>query len=173
MRIPFFFILSFPFVLTLWGCAKDLNINNDEEIISKRDRLYKGYGKFFGEDTLLFGGDNNMGKKPDVGIGVNTYLWRATLSTISFMPLKSVDPFGGVIITDWHVIPKIPKERFKVNVRILDRMLRADGLTISIFKEIRQNGRWVSSSISNKSIQDLEDAILMKARLLKSNRKKN
>lgn len=164
------FLVTLPLFIILSGCSKDLDINNDEEIITKDQRKYKGFGKFFGEDTLLFGGDDNRGKKADVGIGVNTYLWRATLDTLSFLPLKSVDPFGGVIITDWYSDPKTPHERVKVNVRILDRMLRADGLTISIFKETRKKGHWVSAPVSKQTAQDLEDAILMKARLLKMKR---
>ncbi len=151
----------------LTGCSK-ISTKNDEEIVTKRERIYKGYGKFFGEDALLFGGDDNIRKAPDVGIGVNTYLWRATLDTLSFMPLQTVDPFGGVITTDWYSQPSNPNERTRVNVRILDRVLRADGLTITVFRQNYVKGRWIHAKVSPKTAEQLENAILRKARHLKS-----
>lgn len=155
------------------GCS-GIKTTNDDEFINKRDRHYAGYGKFFGEEALLFGDSKDTGKKPDVGIGVNTFLWRATLDTLSFMPLQSVDPFGGVIITSWYEDPDLLKskkqrERLKINVRIMDRVLRADGLTVSVFREVRQGGAWVTATVDPKTAENLEDAILMRARQLKSN----
>lgn len=138
----------------------------EDEIVTKRERKYQGYGKFFGEDTLLFGGDNSA-KKPDVGIGVNSYLWKASLDTLSFMPLKSVDPFGGVISTEWYVPKDSPNERVKVDVRILDRVLRADGLSLSIFRQEYQKGRWVNAGVTPATKREIEDAILTRARQLK------
>jgi len=70
-------------------------------------------------------------------IGVNGYLWRATLDTLSFMPLQSADPYGGVIVTDWYTNPEKPDERFKCTVYILDSRLRADGLNVAVFKQRR------------------------------------
>src|SRR3546814_12690085 len=54
-------------------------------------------------------------------IGVNAYLWRASLDTLSFMPLLQTDSNGGVIVTDWYVNPNTPAERMKVTVSILDQ----------------------------------------------------
>ncbi len=54
-------------------------------------------------------------------IGVNSYLWRASLDTLSFMPLLQTDSNGGVIVTDWYVNPQVPTERMKVTVSILDQ----------------------------------------------------
>src|SRR5580658_3003595 len=82
-------------------------------------------------------------------IGVNAYLWRATLDTLAFMPLASADPYGGVIITDWYVNPEKPDERFKATVYILDARLRADGLAVTVFKEVSNGaGGWVQSPTS-------------------------
>ncbi|HBN21969.1 MAG TPA: DUF3576 domain-containing protein [Holosporales bacterium] len=149
----------------LTSCA-NMPEAEEDEIVTKRERKYQGYGKFFGEDTLLFGGDNSA-KKPDVGIGVNSYLWKASLDTLSFMPLKSVDPFGGVISTEWYVPKDSPNERVKVDVRILDRVLRADGLSISIFRQEYQKGRWVNAGVNPATKREIEDAILTRARQLK------
>jgi hypothetical protein len=104
------------------------------------------------------------------GIGVNTYLWRASLDTVSFMPLASADPFGGVIITDWYTPPETPNERFKLNVYILDRQLRADGVKATVFRQSHApDGRWIDMTVDPKTGSDLENAILTRARQLRVN----
>lgn len=101
-------------------------------------------------------------------IGVNGYLWRATLDTLSFMPLASADPYGGVVITDWYVNPEKPDERFKCTVYILDSRLRADGLNVAVFKQTRDaSGSWIDAPAAGQTETDLENAILTKARQLR------
>lgn len=101
-------------------------------------------------------------------IGVNGYLWRATLDTLSFMPLASADPYGGVIITDWYVNPEKPDERFKCTVYILDSRLRADGLNVAVFKQNRDaSGQWIDAPSAGQTETDIENAILTRARQLR------
>ena len=110
----------------------------------------------------------NAAAQAQAGIGVNSYLWRATLDTLSFMPLGSADPWGGVIVTDWYVNPEKPDERFKTTVYILDTRLRADALNVTVFKQVRDgSGNWVDSAVSGQTEQDLENSILTKARQLR------
>lgn len=113
----------------------------------------------------LFGGAKNDGKQ--ISIGVNAFLWRASLDTLSFMPLASADPWGGVINTDWYANPEKPDERFKVTVFILDTRLRADGVTVSVFKEIQQNGGWVTAAVDPDTGIAIENSILTRARQLR------
>ncbi|MGE5201449.1 MAG: DUF3576 domain-containing protein [Acidobacteriota bacterium] len=102
------------------------------------------------------------------GVGVNSFLWRASLDTVSFMPLSSADPFGGVIITDWYSPPKTPDERFKVNVFILGRDLRADGVRASVFHQTKDaKGQWVEAPVDANTATDLENAILTRARQIR------
>jgi len=102
------------------------------------------------------------------GIGVNGYLWRATLDTLAFMPLASADPYGGTVITDWYSNPEKPDERFKCTVYILDSRLRADGLKVSVFKQTRDaSGSWVDSTSTAQTETDIENAILTRARQLR------
>ena len=68
-------------------------------------------------------------------IGVNAYLWRATLDTLSFMPLLQTDSNGGVIVTEWYANPQNPAERVKVTAVILDRDLRADALRVTAARQ--------------------------------------
>lgn len=101
-------------------------------------------------------------------IAVNAYLWRASLDTLAFMPLVSADPYGGVIITDWYVNPEQPNERFKCTVYILDSRLRADGLNVSVTKEVSNGaGGWVTAPASPQTETDIENAILTRARQLR------
>ena len=119
------------------------------------------------------GGFLGLGKKAPAataqpGIGVNSYLWRASLDTLAFMPLASADPYGGVINTDWYVNPEKPDERFKVTIYILDTRLRADGLTVTVFKENKgPNGDWVEAPTSAQTATDFENSILTRARQLR------
>ena len=100
-------------------------------------------------------------------IGVNSYLWRASLETLSFMPLTQADSAGGVIVTDWYANPQNPNERVKVTVSILDQELRADALRIAASREVLQGGAWVAAPVQAATVQKLEDIILTKARDLR------
>ena len=100
-------------------------------------------------------------------IGVNSYLWRAALDTVSFMPLLQTDSNGGVIVTDWYVNPNSPGERMKLTVSILDQDLRADALRVAASRQILQNGQWVDAPVAAATVQKLEDIILTRARDLR------
>ena len=103
-------------------------------------------------------------------LGVNSFLWRAALDTMSFMPLISADPYGGLIITDWYSNPEKPDERFKATVYILDTRLRADGLNVALQKQTRApDGSWREAAVAPQTETDLENAILTKARQLRVN----
>lgn len=102
-------------------------------------------------------------------IGVNAYLWQASLDTLSFAPLAQVDSNGGVIVTDWYANPSSPGERVKISVTILDRDLRADALRVAASRQVMQNGQWIDATMSAATVQKLEDIILTKARDLRRN----
>jgi|SRR5438477_12409652 len=100
-------------------------------------------------------------------IGVNAYLWRAALDTVSFAPLLQADANSGVIITDWYSNPKAPGERVKLTVAILDQDLRADALRVSATRQVSQSGAWVDAPVTAATVQKLEDIILTRARDLR------
>ena len=102
-----------------------------------------------------------------VTLGVNSYLWHATLDTLSFLPLQSADPFGGVVITDWYSAPEDPNERMKVTIYILDRRLRSDGLKIAVFRQTHSADGWIDAAVNPDTAVKLEDAILTRARELR------
>ena len=109
----------------------------------------------------------DIGPEENGALGVNAYLWRASLDTLSFLPLVSADPYGGVIITDWYANPDKRDERMKATVYILDTRLRADGVSAAVFRETLANGVWVPAAVSPDTNVALENAILSKARQLR------
>lgn len=129
-------------------------------------------GSMLDESGGMFGGLFGT-KRPDNApggpgaIGVNAYLWRGALDTLSFMPLQSADPFGGVIITDWYSPPSSPDERFKATAYILGRELRADGIRLTMFRQVLQDGHWVDQPVSPVTVGDIENKVLARARQLR------
>ena len=125
------------------------------------------------------GGSNDGTREMDTGtsaiasgssritLGVNSFLWHASLDTLSFLPLVSADPFGGVIISEWYVAPSSPNERLKVTIYIMDRSLRADGLKVVVFRQTRAGNAWADAQPSPDTAHKLEDSILTRARELR------
>ncbi|GJL85701.1 MAG: hypothetical protein DHS20C02_14760 [Micavibrio sp.] len=158
-------------ILALGACGSDTE--REAKYPSGLERTTTGediYGEsesIFGEDGLSIFGGKKKETDGSSGIGVNSFLWRASLDTVSFMPLASADPFGGVILTDWYTPPENQSERFKVNVFILGRQLRSDGIRVRVFRQTFSGGSWRDSDVSGDMGTQLEDTILTRARQLR------
>jgi len=130
--------------------------------------IYSKKSSIFGKNGLSIGGERGKDDDDAVsGIAVNSFLWRASLDTVSFMPLASADPFGGVILTDWYTPDETKGERFKINVFILSRQLRSDGIQVRVFKQVSRKGAWRDVKPSADTARQLEDSILTRARQLR------
>lgn len=146
-----------------------------EGVYPQRDRQnstpYERQESVFGPGGLSWGSGEGGEAAPGGGgggIGVNGFLWRASLDTVAFMPVSSADPFGGVIITDWWAMPESPSERFKMNVYILARSLRADGVRVAVFRQVQDTrGGWQDAAVADDTNARIEDAILTRARQLR------
>ena len=166
-----FSTLSLVAVLSIAGCGLGSKVRGvaDDEY---QDYRTKGgeQGKIGGDQGLVFGIGKGSGSKSEEGaaLGVNAYLWRGALDTLAFMPLASADPFGGVIITDWYEPPSGQGERFKATAYILGRQLRADGVKVSIFRQVSQGGRWVDAAVSPVTTSEIENKVLARARELRA-----
>ncbi len=132
-------------------------------------------GRLTGEDGLtLMGGDDRdeaaAMRSGGMALPVNSYLWQASLDTVSFMPLQSTDPFGGAIITEWYELPEAPGERFKLHVLVRDKALRADGVKVQVFKQQMdaKTHQWREVAVTNSMSRDFEDIILTRARELRT-----
>src|SRR4249920_3799931 len=167
--------------LALGGCEGGVtDTKGDEARNASRSQSQRAMNQGLGgknrEEGSLFGPGGLFGSKANQknednggGVAVNAYLWRASLDTINFIPLVSADPFGGVIITDWYTPAETPNERMKVQVTILDRELRADGVRVSVFKQqtAPKGGNWVYAQVDPRTNIDIENAILTRARQLR------
>jgi hypothetical protein len=167
-------VVAIGAALVLTGCGmfgNDIQSDPTYPDATQEDTLQRAFSKnsegLFGSDGLFSNAPKND-QGGGSGIAVNSFLWRASLDTLSFMPLSSADPFGGVIITDWYTPPETPDSRFKANIFILDRQLRADGIRVTLFQQRRDSsGNWVDAEVNRKTATDLEDAILTRARQLR------
>ncbi len=156
-------------ILVITACS---DIKTEAPSTTSAEEMRKeARGKLTGESGISFGGPRDETAASASPLGVNSFLWRATLDTLSFMPLASADPFGGVIITDWYEDQKT-KERYKVNALILDKTLRADGIKITLFKQTMSGGAWRDKKSDNADARKIEDTILTRARELKINQGK-
>ena len=155
--------------LGLCACSSDaLQTEAKYEDRNVRSEMYKNGSLVSDEGGFSLLGDKDKKSKDQTGIGVNGYLWRATLDTVSFMPIASADPFGGVITTDWYTAPDAPNERAKLNIFILDRELRADGVKVTVFRQTKGvGGEWADAPIAAATATQLEETILTRARQLK------
>lgn len=165
-------ITSLPLVAVcaagLLGACGPLTLEQDYPEINQ------GTSDDGGSLLSLFQSDDGAEEAPSVaaatpgtaagGLGVNALLWQASLDTLSFMPLASADPMGGVIITDWYNDPGTAGERVKVNLVISGRELRADALRVTIFREKRVKGRDVTLAASSRAARQMENIILTRAR---------
>jgi hypothetical protein len=159
-------------VAGLAACSSDVSWEVPEEVRTEdTDRIRAQHGTIHGQEGILaFSTADNEEANGAVygGIGVNAFLWRASLETIDFMPLAQADPFGGVIITDWYSPPETPGERFKINVYILDTELRADGVKVAIFRQTDgTDAGWADAAVDTSTATSIEDNILTRARELR------
>lgn len=161
-------VLGAVVVLAVGACSKDyVDSATRGSRHDASDRPGAKRESLLGERGLNLGGLQTGDQGGGSGIAVNSFLWRASLDTIAFMPLASADPFGGVIITDWYSPPENPDERFKVNVYILDRQLRADGIRAAVFRQRLAGGQWAEAPVDKATSTELENAILTRARQLR------
>ncbi len=170
-KLPFF-VAAFAVLLLVNACsgikgeAKYPTGNRDK---ADQGDIYTDHESIFGEDGLKVFSTKNKQETDNNPLSVNAFLWRASLETVSFMPLASADPFGGVIITEWYNNPEEPNSRHKLNVFITDKQLRASALKVSMFKQERssENTSWKDVKVSPAATKKVEDAILAKARELR------
>ncbi|GHF15315.1 hypothetical protein GCM10017044_06820 [Kordiimonas sediminis] len=118
----------------------------------------------------MFGGDDDVKSTLEpktTALGVNGYLWQATLDTLSFLPIQNADPRAAVIVSDWHSTPDMPNERVKVTVSFLSQALRSDGIRVAVSRQELKEGQWIAVPVQAQTALQIEEAILTKARMLR------
>ena len=160
--------LNIAIILLISACT-GIDVDSENYPVESDEARRERRGKLTGEDGLvLFGGDDDDNGSSGSGIGVNSFLWRATLDTINFMPIQTADPFGGVITTNYYEDPAKPGERYKINALILDDRLRVDGIRVTLFKQqLDENKIWRDVAVDRSTNRKIEDKILTRARELR------
>ena len=168
IRLPVLFLV----LLGVAGCGPAIRPNLVPDNYSgeggPNSETSRQIGSAFGSDVIFGTAKSKPAETGGAGLGVNAYLWRGALDTLSFMPLASADPFGGVIITDWYQPQGAGGERFKATAYILGRELRADALRVAMFRQVEQKGQWVDAPISQTTVSEIENRVLSRARTLRA-----
>lgn len=109
---------------------------------------------------------SDEGEKVAADFQPNRFLWQAALDKLSFMGIAAQDREAGTIVTDWHQVDGVNGEQFKVEAKILSTELRSDCLQATVYKRRLVNGIWQDLPLNRALNQEMESAILQKARLL-------
>ena len=151
------------------GTPFNLATDPDLAMSDAQNRLLTGGGLMGKKASFSFLGNEESGSTQITGLGmpINPYLWKASLETLSFMPLSSTDPFAGTIITDWYTAETSLGERCKLNIFINGKDLKTDNLKVSSFCQTLKNNQWVNMPSKNEENTKLENVILNKAKKLK------
>jgi hypothetical protein len=166
--------LILPLLLAAAGCGgENQRMVRNDEYGDWRGSAVRQRPLGTNAGIVIFGVDKEREERQaaaaaGAGLSVNAYLWRATLDTLSFMPLASADPFGGTIITDWYAPAAAQGERFRAQAYVMGRQLRSDGVRVQIFRQVLERGQWVDSPVSAATNSEMEDKVLARARELRS-----
>jgi hypothetical protein len=152
-------VAMFVMPLALAGCGGHKNVTAVSD---------PGYVDAGGAGAGLNPDRDNKQTEAGATLAVNAYLWRGALDTLGFMPIASADPYGGVIVTDWYSPPTTSGERFKATAFVLGRQLRADGVKITIFRQVRDGGAWADAPVNPATAVDIENKVLARARELRA-----
>ena len=158
-------------VLIITSCS---NINLTEPSPEpERQSIFGGPLKFSTETgsfstgqksiTNLSNDSSNLSSMP-----INKLLWKSTLDTLDFMVFEIIDPFGGIIITDWFINQNNEKIRNKITISFSSSELRATSIKVNVIRENFDNNQWVSDGYSDGLARKIEDLILTRARELRS-----
>ena len=114
----------------------------------------------------------NSGRSGNFEFASSNELWRASLDTIDFMPLASVNYSGGIIITDWYSNNSNSKEKIKISIRFLTNEIRSDAIDIKIFKKIcSEINNCVVTETKGELIKELKRKILKTAKIYETQKK--
>ena len=146
----------------------------DPDIVKYPDPRQRAYRKKISQDKTLFSDLFNRKEKSgnntqNLNINVNPFMWKASIEVLSkTIPLASVDSNSGIIISDWYTLKNKVNERIKISVSVSTMELRADGLNVSLFRQINKGSAWVNVDADPKIITKIERKIMSKAGQLSS-----
>ena len=114
-------------------------------------------------------------KNTNFEFGTSNVLWRASLKTLDFIPLATVDYSGGIIITDWYSEGKSNKEQIKIQIRFFSTELRSESIQVVSYKKICESNNECNNLAGNENFnKEIKDLIINSARQIRieENKKK-
>jgi hypothetical protein len=144
-----------------------LSCSTDKDPVTGKVKRYEPNvtKKVQSADGIFFGKDKNSETTYD--FATSNVLWRASLDTLSFMPLSNVSYSGGVITTDWYGSSEINKEQIKINIRFLSDKLETSSVQVTGFKKICDNANICKTIPTDQNINlPIKQKILERARKL-------
>ena len=156
--------------ITLLNSCSGLPKGGDGRLVNPEDRVKKNLEEGRGFRLM------DMNKKSGGGVfefASSNELWRASLDTIDFMPLASVNYSGGIIVTDWYSTDQNSNESIKISIRFLTNEIRSDALDIKVFnKKCITQSNCVTSEKEGDIKNELKTKILKTAAIYKTEKKK-
>ena len=152
---------------------RDRKLNIDDQ--KKRESIFGGPLTYSTETGSFSAGSigvpnlsNAKSNSNITSLPINELLWNSTLDTLDFMSYEKIDPFGGIICTDWFINESNEKIRNKITVSFSSSELRATSIKVSVIREKFDNNQWVFDGYSDGLARKIEDLILTRARELRS-----
>ena len=159
------FLCILPFLLNSCANRGDARKSPPDPKLRVKRNLEQGKG-FRLMDSV------KKGRSTNFEFASSNELWRASLDTIDFMPLSSVNYSGGIIVTDWYSSNDNSNESVKISIRFLTNEIRSDALKIKVFKKIcKVNNNCKISETSGELIKELKKKILKTAKIYEAAKK--
>ena len=160
------FFLSF-LIIILSSCKnnekKDGITGNQEKLENPDERARNFADK---NPITLF--KDSKDKNTNFEFGTSNVLWRASLKTLDFIPLATVDYSGGIIITDWYSEGKLNKEQIKIQIRFVSTELRSESIQVISYKKICGTNNECTNVAGNENFnREIKDLIINTARQIK------
>ena len=110
------------------------------------------------------------GSQSGAALPVNALLWRASIDTLSVVPLNSIDTYSGTIISDWYKNPENPNQRIKIALFVLDQELRSDAIKAEVYVQHRTSASndWTDAGRDTELAIRLEELVLTRAREIRA-----
>ena len=167
-------MIRFLYIFLVFLFVSCSSINLKEPLPEpKRETIFGGplkfsteTGSFSSRNRKLSNSKHNNGLS---SLPINELLWKSSLDVLDFMSFQSIDPFGGVITSNWFINENNNNIRSKVVVSFSSSELKATSIKVSVTREKFENKKWVSDGYSDGLARKIENLILSRARELRNN----
>ena len=170
-------ICSILFLFSLASCLGSQNNKNDENFEKEKfePSAYERAKTYADKNPVTIFGKDSKDKNTNFEFSTSNVLWRASLKTLDFIPLATVDYSGGIIITDWYSEGKSNKEQIKIQIRFFSTELRSESIQVVSYKKICESNNVCNNLAGNENFnKEIKDLIINSARQIRieENKKK-